>query len=65
MPLTNKKHVKWIKFHVKFLTKPKKFTKLNKNNMVEIHVKHGFEHVGQIQKNCYKTGLVHNMISDI
>lgn len=59
------KHVKNVKNHVKFFTKHMNFTKLNKLNMVEIHVNHGFRHVGQNQKNCYKTGLELNMISDI
>ena len=58
-------HVENVKNHVKFFTKHMNFTKLNKLNMVENHVNHGFRHVGQIQKNCYKTGLELNMISDI
>ena len=37
------------------------FTKLNNFNSVEMHVNHGFEHVGKIQKNCYIQGLVHVM----
>lgn len=52
-------------FLVKFLTKVMKFTKLNNLNMVEIHVNHGFEHVGQNQKSCYKSPLVQRMKTDI
>ena len=32
--------------HVKFFTKPSKFTKLNICKMLETHVNHGFRHVG-------------------
>lgn len=38
-----------------------KFTKLNKLDMVEIHVNHGFEHVQQNQKSCYNQTLVQLM----
>ncbi len=37
------------------------FTKLNKLDMVEIHVNHGFQHVRQNQKSCYKQALVQVM----
>ena len=45
--------IKIMKIHVKFLTKLMNFTKLNIYYMVEMHVNHGFEHVGKIQKKCY------------
>lgn len=56
-----KKHAFLLKNHVKFLTKLMNFTKLNNFNMVEMHVNHGFRHVGQNQKNCYILVLVHLM----
>ena len=58
-------HDKTKKIFVKFFTKLMNFTKLNILDMVEMHVNHGFEHVGVNQKNCYILGLVQGMKSDI
>ena len=59
-----------MKIHVKFLTKLMNFTKLNILDMVEIHVKHGFRHVWEMQISCYKhtleqlMSMVYNTIED-